>query len=98
MHLPSNLRKILFDALVDAFPDSDQLEVVAFTIGKDAEQAMPDRNMETKIIALIKWAEANDQIEQLLAAATGVNPDNKQLSSAGNELAPQFRESHQPIS
>ncbi|MEO1376023.1 MAG: effector-associated domain EAD1-containing protein [Cyanobacteria bacterium J06635_10] len=86
MGLSGKQRENLCEALIDAFPSSFRLEkMLSFRLNKNLND-VEGNNLEQKVFYLVKVAEAENWIENLIKAANQQNPRNQLL----NEVAAVF--------
>ncbi len=87
MGLPGQLRKELQNALIDAFPEKSSLEqMLWFELDKNLDViAGGEGNYRVVVFKLLKIAEAENWVEDLIDAALRENPGNQSLKDvAGN--------------
>jgi hypothetical protein len=94
MPLQKDTRAQLHEALLGAFLSYADLEMMlSFGLNQELNRISADvNNMGTVTFRLVKWAEATDQVDQLVIAARKVNPTNARLRAFAEEvdLAPQL--------
>ena len=77
----------LFEALLSAFPDADGLErMVYFKLKKDLATIIPTGNLSNTIYHLIRWAEANNQAENLIRGANNWRSGNPHRIALAEQL------------
>src|SRR5689334_21999460 len=82
-------RRQLHAALLSAFPSEGALTLlVDFYLDVKLSQITSGPTLMERVYQLIQWAEAHDQLADLLKAAATANPSNSQLQAAAAELAP----------
>ncbi len=80
-------RKQIRDALVSAFPARSLLEqLLYFELDKNLNQISKDSNLDLTIFELIKTAESEAWLNDLIDAARKQNPENSQLEVIANKL------------
>ena len=68
------------EALLSAFPDYDKLEqMLRYQIDENLIAIAGDGALNTVVFNLIKWAEANGQLDKLIEGARISNPGNRAL-------------------
>jgi uncharacterized protein YjbI with pentapeptide repeats len=67
------------DALLDALRDIDDCRLLARQLGPKLEEITPAARLPVVALALIEYAEANDQVGELIACAQAQNPANRLL-------------------
>ncbi|WP_414622771.1 CHAT domain-containing protein [Calothrix sp. CCY 0018] len=83
--------KKLYDALIDAFPNKASLEqMLAFELDKNLDTIVGGSNLTEVVFILIKTAEADGWLEDLIDAARKSNPTNLQLTAIAEELLPSY--------
>lgn len=98
--LNSNITKLsnsqlnkLWEAMVDAFPNTNQLEVIlndAFDVR--LKEITRLRNIVKAVLSVISWAESKGTLEQLIKSAYKFNYSNIKLQTITKELYPQLLE------
>ena len=87
MALSSERRKKLRDALINAFPEKSSLEqMLWFELDKNLDTIASGDNLEAVVFNLIKKAEAENWVEDLIDAAQRENPGNQSLKYAARVL------------
>lgn len=88
MHpLSGQQRKKLRDALIDAFPDQSSLEqMLSFELNKNLNAISGGANLKEVVFELIKIAEAENWIKDLIYGARESNPGNQSLQDIAAEL------------
>ena len=82
MNLNPAQRRQINEALQDAFRSYDALaEVVFLHLGETLGNIAPPDALGTVRRKVIEWAESNDHVEELLAAAVETRPTNKLLQA-----------------
>ncbi|AKJ08088.1 trypsin-like peptidase [Archangium gephyra] len=75
------------DALASAFLDFEELEMmVRFGLNEKLQRITKVDSQEKVAFALINWAESNDRLDELLAAALKRNPGNAKLKQFAYEV------------
>ena len=96
MGLPSQLRKQLTEALLDAFPDKASLEqMLSFELDISVDTIAGGNNLQDKVFELIKKAEAGNWVTKLVDAARRQNPGNQLLKEVAAEIKELNLTSHQ---
>ncbi len=81
MQLDGLQRKQLHAALLDAFPNKSDLELmVSFELSQDLGAIADGSNRSAIVFNLIKWAESQGRLEDILKAALVQNPGNQLLN------------------
>ncbi len=87
MGLSRQQRKKLQDALLDAFPEKVSLEqMLVFGLDKNLDEIAGGSNLQEIVFNLIKKAEAENWIQDLVRAARKSNPGNENLRNIAEEL------------
>ena len=87
MKLSGPLRKKLQTALIDAFPDRSSLEqMLSFELDKNLETIAEGNNLEKIVFELIKKAESQGWIKNLVNAACHFNSGNQNLLAIQQDL------------
>lgn len=86
MKLPAAQREELLAALVDAFTDYAQLDIVAGHLDQTLDTIVDTKNRRIASHQLIRWAEANDAIDDLVVAARKEQPRNLLLRRTAESL------------
>ncbi len=82
MSLTGNQRKELVEAILDAYPEQFDLEMmVSVELEENLNAIAGGKNLKQVVFSLIKWAEARGKIEVLIIAAYKTNPGNEQLQN-----------------
>jgi len=82
-------REQLCDALAAAFPTPAALEqMVSFGLEKNLATITSESNLDTVVFELIKWAEAQDRVEQLVQASRKRNSGNVKLRAFADAFLP----------
>ena len=85
MGLSSEHRKKLRNALIDAFPEKSSLEqMLWFELDKNLDVIADGTSLEVVVFKLIKIAEAQNWVENLIFAALRENPGNPSLKAIEN--------------
>lgn len=88
MSLSNKQRKKLESALLNAFPEKASLErMVSHGLGKNLNEIASDGNLQDITFKLIKKAEAEGWIEDLIIAAVESNSTNLSLQTIAQELS-----------
>lgn len=83
------LKKIV-DALLSAFPREDDLEqMVEFQLGQTLGHFVPQGDLRTRALALVRWAICTGSLGKLLDGAQQANPGNPDLNAVVAWLATQ---------
>ena len=87
MSLSGQQRKKLTDALLDAFPNKALLEqMLSFELDKSLDSTAGGDNLRVVVFNLIRIAEAENWVENLINAACRSNPGNQLLRDIAAEL------------
>lgn len=87
MKLSGQQRKKLIDALIDAFPTKSSLEqMLSLGLDKNLDVVAGGGNLEVVVFNLIKVANSQGWIDQLIDAACKENPGNLKLQGVAKEL------------
>lgn len=79
--------KRLQDALISAYPTRHDLErMVSYGLGEHLSAHVRDENLEHIVFELLRWAQAQGRLEELMQAACSSNPGNQQLRRVTGEL------------
>lgn len=80
--LSNEIRKSLFDALMDAYPDRESLRIcIGLGLDKELDEIAGGKTMPETIFNLVSWARKTNQVEELMNAAYQNNPTNPRLKS-----------------
>jgi hypothetical protein len=80
--LTNKERSALLGALTDAIPDNDDLEVFVYLVaGRPADQLAPAGTLPARLTRLLLWAEANGEIETVIAVAQQRAPNNARIKA-----------------
>jgi hypothetical protein len=87
MTLSGQQRKKLIDALIDAFPTKSSLEqMLSLGLDKNLDVVAEGGNLKVVVFNLVKVAESQGWIDQLIDAACKENPGNQLLRTIATEL------------
>ena len=87
MSLSGQQRQTLQEALINAFPSKSSLEqMLSFQLNKSLDTFAGGDNLQVIVFNIIKIAEAEDWVENLIEAARKSNPGNKLLKDIATEL------------
>ncbi|KST64922.1 toll/interleukin-1 receptor domain-containing protein [Mastigocoleus testarum] len=87
IELDGKTRKQFHDALLSAFPSEADLEqMVNFELDENLNYIATGGNYSEVVFKLIKWAQAQGRIEELLTAARSANPGNPKLKSFDEQM------------
>lgn len=87
MQLDGKTRKQFQDALLSAFPSGAELEqMVSFELNENLNSIATGRNYSEVVFKLIKWAEAQGRVEELLTAACSTNSGNPKLRNFDEQI------------
>ena len=87
MNLSGQQRKQLQEALIDAFPDKASLErMLSFELEKNLDIIASEGNLSQKVFELIKIAQAENWVEDLIDGARRANPGSQKLKDVANGL------------
>ncbi len=87
MNLSGQNRKQLRNALVDAFPTKSSLEqMLSYELNKSLDEVAGGNNVREIAFNLIRTAEAEEWIEDLMSSARKSNPGNLKLQAIVREL------------
>ena len=93
MKLSGSDKKDLYEALMDAFPDSNDLELVMqFHLEQSIKTIVKEGNLKAIILEIINWAESNDRLYDLIKGAYKENPSNLRLKALYPKYFPFFIE------
>ncbi len=82
-------RKKLQEALIHAFPTLASLEqMLSFELNKNLDTIAGKNDLKDVVFNLIKTAEAQGWVEELVRAARKINPGNLNLQAIAQELLP----------
>ncbi len=82
MKLSKDERRELFEALLDAYPNYNALEImVSFQLDEDLEAIAGTGILKDVVFKLIKWAETEEKLEPLIIGAYKENPGNPNLQA-----------------
>ena len=82
MDLSANQRQEFCQALINAFPSNPDLEkMVSFKLNQSLEEIVKESKLEDIIFLIIKWAEAQGKLEDLIRGAYEQNPGNPKLKA-----------------
>ncbi|WP_208341799.1 tetratricopeptide repeat protein, partial [Aetokthonos hydrillicola] len=93
MRLSGQQRQKIQEALIDAFPNMASLEqMLSFELNQNLRAIAPEGSLEQIVFPLIKAAESQGWIEDLIDAAYRTNPGNPKLQAIAQtfKIAPQF--------
>lgn len=77
----------LLEALLDGYRSYDHLEMlVALKLGKNLQTIYPQKELDLVIFNLIKWAERENKILDLVWGANAKNPDNEKVIKIVHEI------------
>ncbi len=97
MKLNGSQRKQLHTALLDAFPNVSSLDqMVSFELSEDLNAIAYGPNRSAIIFELIRWAEAQGRVTDLVEAALAQNRGNQLLQKFDQEFGP-FQRIQQPV-
>ena len=83
--LSGQQRKQLQEALIDAFPDKASLEqMLSFELDRNLNEIASEGNLKQKVFQLIKTAQAENWVEDLIDGARRANSGNQKLKDVGN--------------
>lgn len=87
MRLSKQQRKILQEALIDAFPNTASLEqMLSFQLNQNLRAIAGEGSLQEIVFKLIQAAESQGWVEELVRAARDSNPGNKNLQIIAQEL------------
>ncbi len=87
MRLSGDQRRELQEALINAFPDKVSLEqMLALELDKNLDEIAGGTNLREVVFRLIRVAEANNWVEDLIDASRKSNPGNSRLEAIAREL------------
>ncbi|BAZ13529.1 NACHT domain family protein [Calothrix sp. NIES-4071] len=90
MKLSGQQRKNLLIALVDAFPTKSSLEhMLSFELNKNLNEIVSGGSLQEIVFSLIKTAESQGWVQDLVRAARASNPGNSNLQNITEELLTQ---------
>lgn len=80
--LSNEVRRGLFNALLDAYPDRESLRIcVGLGLDKELDEIAGGKTMPETIFNLVSWARKTDHVEQLMHTAYQNNPTNPRLKN-----------------
>lgn len=80
-------QRMLFDALLAAFPDVAALRrMVRFGLDQNLDAIANTSTLSTAVFELLRWAESTNRIRQLVLVARNSNPDNTALRMVAEDL------------
>src|SRR5438034_4441879 len=80
--------KQLRDALISAFPTYEPLdEMVRIGLNENLSAVAGEGNLREVVFALIRWAEAQGRITELVVAANEENPGNAALKEVSRQFS-----------
>ncbi len=92
MNLSGSQPKQLQEALIDAFPNKASLEqMLFFELNKNLNEIVSEGNLRQKVFELIKKAEAENWVEDLINGARRANPGNQRLKDVVNGVWKNFQ-------
>jgi Effector-associated domain 1/AAA-like domain len=87
MNLTGQQRKRLQNALIDAFPTKASLEqMLSFELDKNLDEIAGGKDLQNIVFNLIKRAEAESWVEDLIVDARNSNEGNLKLKNLAEEL------------
>ena len=87
MELDGRTRKQFHEALLSAFPSKASLEqMVSFELDENLDTISTGGNYAEVVFTLIKWAQAQGRVKELLTAARSQNPGNPKLRSFEEQM------------
>ncbi len=98
MSLSGQQRKKIQEALIDAFPTKSSLEqMLSFGLEKNLDAIAEGSNLEVVVFKLIKTAESQGWVDQLIDAACKANPGNLKLQGVAEELLSNYNPKGQQL-
>jgi hypothetical protein len=80
--LSNEIRKSLYDVLLDAYPDKEELRrCVAFGLDVELDEIAEGKTITETLFRLVSWARKTGRVEELMNAAYQYNPSNPRLKS-----------------
>jgi len=96
MQLNGEQRELFHKSLLSAFPDLSKLrQMVDFKLDENLDAIAMGENHSDIVFKLIKWAESEGKVNDLLTAARESNPGNSELLSFQEQMQSQFDENSQ---
>ena len=87
MDLSGDLRQQLQKALIDAFPNKSSLEqMISFQLNKNLNVIASEENLNKIVFELVRTAQAQNWVEDLVIAASKENPGNQSLKDVAESL------------
>ena len=87
MPLPGPLLKRIQQVMLDAFSRDELRSLVRFGLDQDFEALTPDKALTVQVFALIKWAQRNGCLRNLIDCAQKDRPRHHELQALWDELA-----------
>ena len=92
MNLSGQQRKQLQEALLDAFPDKASLEeMLSFELDRNLNEIALEGNLKQIVFQLIRTAQAENWIEDLINGARRANPGNQRLKDVAKVTGKDFQ-------
>ncbi len=80
-------KKDIFDALLSAYPNQSNLKImVSFELEENLNEIASGGNLQDTIFELIRWAEANGRLNELVLKAHNHNPGNPKLAAVAQKV------------
>ncbi len=87
MKLSNSETEKFFEALLDAYPNYNQLKImVKFKLGENLENLSENTDNQTVVFNLIEWAEKTDKLLNLILGAYERNPGNSKINEFTYQL------------
>jgi hypothetical protein len=91
MKLPTDDRKLLYKALLEAVDTTDNLELLSeIALGRALNELGPPLPHPAQVMRLIKTAESFDRVKELIVEAREINELNVNLRTVADELLPRL--------
>lgn len=93
MQLSGSDRKEILEAILDAYPNQGDLEMaIDFCLDENLLTIVNGNNYRQLIFNLIKWAESNNKLKDLIKGLCQENSGNEKLKSVQQRLFPSFQD------
>jgi hypothetical protein len=88
MRLSAQHRQDLYDAIINAFADRNELErTLGLRLNVNLDLISPTPSLPDAAFESIQWAEREGRVEELIAALSAAKPRNTSLSELARQLA-----------
>jgi len=88
MSLSNAQARQLHDAFVSAFDFQELRMLMAYDLGETLEEVVGEGSLNQVVFDLIKWAERNGRMEDLVRAAVQNRPENPRVKAAADAILP----------